>query len=215
MPSDFDFIARAETLFTNSFGEHTKEKQPKKPKKVKIWHIRHDLSVALEINVPIDKSHAEIWLPYLQQGHLIPEIAQEYAPSAGRHSNVCSAPGLKRDAPVLKLWVTCEAEFSETLAYIFALYRGTPLPEVKSQDVKRNERRWAIRRDVLDEVWLRDGGQCVKCKASGHYANDKPVKDLRFWRIELKPDEATSSAVSNLQMLCKKHETEARALRYP
>jgi hypothetical protein len=194
-------IAQAAELLTKVFGgwDHS-------TKYVTIWHLRHDFSIAIENERPEKDGYAQIWLPYPPVNQLIPEIAQEYAPDSGHNNNLHNHPKLEKSSPVLKLRVTCDDEFAETIAYIATLASGLKLPEVKSKSAPLEHRehltgRLAISHNIMNEVW-------EKYKKHCYVAGCKVKDNFRFVRKVPRPFDKASNNPSNLLICCEKHERE-------
>ncbi|MBJ6957696.1 hypothetical protein JG654_15180 [Vibrio cholerae] len=56
----------------------------------------------VEVNVPVDDSYANVWLPMPPESIEVPDIeAQIYPAGKGRHSNTYTSPGLEKGEPAL------------------------------------------------------------------------------------------------------------------
>lgn len=180
--------------------------------KVTAWDVGPELGVVVQTDQPNREEAAYVWLPYPPDGQSVPELALEYPGEAGRHSNTYASPGLGRGKPALKLVLHDDRELEDTVAYIRAFQSFLPLPELRATvaepvdagllqvDVTKmprapeiKPRREAIPRAVQREVWQRDGGRCVECRAKEKLCFDHIVPFSR----------GGSNTVRNLQLLCE------------
>ena len=168
------------------------------------------IGVVLQVDQPSRDPAGYIWLPYPQDGEAVPEIALEYAAETGRHSGTYAAVGLSKGEPALKLIVRTETELLATLAYIDAMAKRAPLPDIPAEKratepavlsqceecsvtPPKKPKREAIPRAVQREVWQLDGGRCVECDSKEKLCYDHIIPFSR----------GGSNTIRNLQLLCE------------
>jgi hypothetical protein len=200
-----DFGIASERL-KSEFGE------PKRSRlKVNAWQP-NGIGVVLQVDQPNRDPAAYIWLPYPEDGEIIPEIALQYAAETGRHSGTYASMGLEKGKPALKLIVRTNRELDQTINYIKAMAAKQPLqpiiesvterePPVPADSTltlngspSRRQRREAIPRAVQREVWRRDEGRCVECSSNERLCFDHIIPYSR----------GGSSTARNLQLLCER-----------
>lgn len=200
-----DFECAGERL-VNEFGTPVRETE-----KVRSWEC-NDVGIVLQIDQPNREAASYIWLPYPEEGGVIPEIALEYAGESGRHSGTYASRGLEKGKPVLKLIVRTNRELEQTINYIKAMGARRSLPTVAAdvpppeanvvvQPDTRGEpvtpirpRREPIPRAVQREIWRRDEGRCVECSSKERLCFDHIIPFSR----------GGSSTARNLQLLCER-----------
>lgn len=177
--------------------------------------------VVVQRDQPNREAAAFVWLPYPEEGQLVPQIALEYAAGSGRHSGTYASAGLEKGQPALKLILRSGAELADVIAYIQAFAARVTLPPVNAGPrpapavppqpsaaegglIRADShalptpkpmapRREAIPRAVQREVWQRDGGACVQCASRALLCFDHIVP------FSL----GGANTVRNLQLLCE------------
>lgn len=207
-------MLEVDDCFTRKFGLPTRNVA-----KVKSWNFGPNASVVLQVDQPKDESYALLWLPYPEDGRVVPETANEYPGEAGRHSGTYAAKGLERGKPALKITVCSITELDNVVDYLQTAISALPLPVLETLPSSTPEaqtsvardaffkvdassmpaakavkpRREAIPRVVQREVWQRDGGECVECKTKEKLCFDHILPFSR----------GGGNTVRNIQILCE------------
>lgn len=83
------------TLIEKLFEEFGKPNRM--TKKVHAWNITSRFGFVVEVDVPVDDSYANVWLPMPPESIEAPDIETKIYPAGkGRHSNTYTSPGLEK-----------------------------------------------------------------------------------------------------------------------